>query len=217
MAKVKKKTTKKKKPDSENIMQDLQDEIEKRQNKKKSLFDFRMEMIEVEKLVSEEGELDEDAVVRLIKLKAGSIKKMQGLIFGLKRLEEVAKDTDAEVKRLQDLSKFRKMVHGRICNALVKHILFTEPDKKTIDLETYVIKAKKCPPSVNLVEGFDDPFFCDVKAIKNPPQGVIALAVEKKCDLVREPDKTAIKKALIEGEVIDGAELVDDKYRLEVK
>lgn len=189
----------------------------KQEEMKLSLWDYRQEMAAIEAMVSETGEITEEQAAELIKLHAGSIDKMKCLVWIVNRADDAVEKIDAEIKRLRELKAYRQGFAQRISKALVDHILITEPERKKIDLDTYIIQAKKCPASVELVEGFHDPFLMRVPSIKNPSPKTIDEARANGDEIVYEPDKKAIKDVLVGGGTVEGATLIDNKHTLHIQ
>ena len=218
MAQAKKKTTKKDKSEVVSEKPATEEEkLSRREKSEMSLYDCRLELAEIEALVEEDGELTDEQAARLVEIHSQSISKMKGIVYAIRHIGETCDIIDEEIKRLKALKDWRKTVQTRIENALLNHVLFVEPEKKKLDLDTYILAAQKCPASVNVIEGFDDPFLCRVSAIKNPSVQTIDAAMVNGDDIVRLPDKKAIKEAILAGDEIPGCELIDNKYTLKIK
>jgi hypothetical protein len=142
---------------------------------------------------------------------------MKSYVWVIRRVNDSCTAIDAEIKRLTELKKFRENIQDRLEAALVRHILVTQPESRKIDLDTYIISAKKNPPSVQVDEGFSDPFYCDVKSIKNPSAETIDAAKANGDELVSQPNKPAIKEALEKKLEVPGCRMIDDKYKLNIK
>ncbi|MBN1126946.1 MAG: siphovirus Gp157 family protein [Sedimentisphaerales bacterium] len=191
--------------------------LEKREAREMSLYDYRQELAEIEKIIGESGELTEEQAAAIVELHAGSIEKMKTLVWITRRIGDGVDQVKAEIDRLKDLLTYRLTVQDRIETALLKHVLVTQPDTKKIDLDTYILSAHKCPASVIINEEFSDPFLCKIASIKNPSSKTIDEARANGDEIVTQPDKKAIKDALLAGEEVPGATLIDNKYRLVVK
>lgn len=208
--KVQSKTIEPENPTNEEILQN-------RELREMSLYNCRKELAEIEALIDENGELTEEQAAKLVEIHSQSITKMKGIVYAIRHIDETCMLIDEEMKRLKALRDYRKRVQERIEEALVNHILFTEPEKRKIDFDTYILEAHKCPPSVIVVDGFDDPFFCKVSSIKNPSVQTIDAARANGDQIVTAPDKKAIKEALSVGDDIPGCELIDNKFKLKIK
>lgn len=194
----------------------------KQNEMKLSLFEFRKEMQEIERQAAETGEITDEQAAALIKLHSGSIDKMKCLAWIVKQAGNAVDLIDEEIKRLGELKKYRKGFVARLEKALVDHILAVEPDKKKIDLDTVILKAHKCPPSVILEPDFYDVIYSRIVAITGKDgQSIHAEtldAARANGDFIDyQPDKTAIKEAILAGGTIDGASVVDDKYILKIQ
>jgi hypothetical protein len=189
-----------------------------REKRELSLYDYGAEILEIESAIqAAEGELTDEQADQLLALHAGSIVKMKSYVWMIRQIGGVCENIDGEIKRLSEIKKYRQNIQGRLEAALLRHILLTQPEKKQIDLDTYIVSAKKNPPSVEVDEGFSDPFLCDIKSIKNPSAETIDAAKANGDELVITPNKPAIKEALQAKQDVPGARLIDDKYRLNIK
>lgn len=190
----------------------------KRESREMSLYDYQAEIAAIETFVREaEGEITDEQYDKLMALYAGSIVKLKSYVWVIRRVNDSCTAIDAEIDRLSALKKYRKNVQDRLEAALVRYILETQPEKRQIDLDTYIISAKKNPPSIEVDEGFFDPFYSDIKSIKNPSAETIDAAKANGDELVIQPNKKAIKEAIDQGETVPGARLIDNKYKLNIK
>lgn len=197
-------------------------EQSKQEEMKPSLFEFRKEMAEIEAMAAETGEITDEQAAALVKLHAGSIDKMKCLAWIVARVQNAVDLVDEEIKRLQELKKYRKGFSARLEKALVDHILAVEPDKKRIDLDTVILKAHKCPPSVVLEPDFQDVIYSRIVAITGkdgqPIHAETLDAARANGDFIDyQPDKTAIKEAILAGETVEGASVINDKYTLKIQ
>jgi Siphovirus Gp157. len=188
-----------------------------REKRELSLDDYREEIANVEAMIGEGGELTEEQADQLVALHAGSIMKMKSLVWVIRRIDDSCELGKKEIERINNLIAYRKKASDKLSEALLRHILATQPEKKKIDLDTYIISAHKCPPSVQVADGFNDPFLSNIKGIKNPSPETIDAARANGDVLDIQPDKAAIKEALLAGQDVPGAELIDNKYRLVIK
>lgn len=194
----------------------------KAEEMKLTLFDYRQEMAQIEALAAETGEITDEQAAALVAAHKGSIDKMKCLAWVVSKADQSIESIESEMKRLAELKAYRNSVIERIKKALVDHILAVEPERKKIDLDTYILKAHKCPASVQLIPEFDDPFYMRVTGIKGKDGGEISSATIDAArfngdEIVEAPDKKAIKSALENKVAIEGATLVDNKHTLKIQ
>jgi hypothetical protein len=140
--------------------------------------------------------------------------------------------TDAEIKRLQERKAFFRRAIERVEGYVLSTILSLGRDARgklqKLEGRSVTFQAKKCPPSVEITDAELVAAQYKTATVTIPMAlwdelldsldldfaGKIADAVKNaKIDI----SKTAIKDALKGNAFVDGARLVDDKYRLERK
>jgi len=141
------------------------------------------------------GTLTEEQVNQLIEIQTQSPAKLKVFCNFLKLMEakiQICKDRKKEINEVQ---KHAEGVIGRMEERLAE---FVDSQGKSYHAGEYDLKSRRSK-SVELVDGFDNPFFCSVEMVK-----------------VVTPDKKRIKEALEAGEEVPGATLVE-KCNLTIK
>jgi len=171
-------------------------------------------MRRIEAEAAETGELTEEQAAALVGVHAVMPEKVQELAVTLLRLEMFTDYLKREEERMYEARKRVTRIRERLGQAVIDYMEAEGIDKLTGG--TYLLKPRKCPPSVVLDDGFDNPFFCRVVRIDQPSAEAIKAARAAGDRLVMQADKRAIKEALQAGQEIPGATLVQ-KVKLEIK
>lgn len=130
-----------------------------------------------------DGEIPDDKLKNLIEAQTRSIEKVTNLCHWLRHIELFIGACDNEVKRIQNL---QKMMTNRISRAKV-YLLPYVLEHKRVQAGTFELTTRKSE-AVNVIDGFDEPYFCKEK-------------------ITRTPDKKLIKEALKKGEEVPGCEI----------
>ena len=151
---------------------------------------------EIEVLAKDnDGELTDEQVSALIEAQTQSPAKLLSLCNFLKLMESHSKTCKARKEEINETQKRTEGVYGRMCDYLAE---FIEAQGKSYHVQEYELKTR-LSKSIKLIDGFDNPLFCKIETVT-----------------VVTPDKAAIKEALIAGEEVPGAELVE-KLNLSIK
>ena len=135
-----------------------------------------------------EGELSDEQVSALIEAQTQSPAKLGKLCNFLKMMESHVKICKDRKKEINETQKRAERTHDRMCAYLATWI---EAQGKSYHVGEYELKTRKSS-SVKLVEGYDDPLFCKTETVT-----------------LITPDKKVIKDALVAGETVPGAELIE--------
>jgi hypothetical protein len=141
------------------------------------------------------GVLTEEQVNQLVEIQTQSPAKLKVFCNFLKLMEakiQICKDRKKEINEVQ---KHAEGVIERMEERLAE---FVDAQGKSYHAGEYDLKSRRSK-SVELVEGFDNPMFCSVEMVR-----------------VVKPDKDIIKEALLAGEEVPGATLVE-KCNLTIK
>ncbi len=151
---------------------------------------------EIEVLAKDnDGELTDDQVSALIEAQTQAPAKLLSLCNFLKLMEAHSKTCKERKEEINETQKRTEGVYSRMCAYLAT---FIEAQGKAYHCGEYELKTR-LSKSVKLVDGFDNPLFCKAETVT-----------------VVTPDKKAIKEALLAGEEVPGAELVE-KLQLSIK
>lgn len=146
----------------------------------------------ISQIESEDGELSEEKLRDLVKLHVQSIDKLKSLCGFIKYLEHGISACKAEKERI---NRMQKDAENRL-RCVKDYLAPFVKEKGKINLDTFSLSVRKSV-AVELEAGFSNPYFC--KVVK---------------ELV--PDKKAIKEALRNEEIIEGARLVT-RLNLQIK
>lgn len=145
--------------------------------------------------VEHDGEIPDEQIDALIEAQTQAPAKLKSMCNFLKLLEnkinlckQTKKDINASQQHAAD-------INDRICRRLARWV---DSKGKSYHVGEYEMKSR-ISKSVKLIDGFDNPMFCKQEMVK-----------------VVTPDKKAIKEALLAGEEVPGAELVES-YNLTIK
>jgi hypothetical protein len=133
---------------------------------------------------TDEGEVTQEQLQAIVSAHTQSIEKLKSLCGFLRYLEHGITACKAEKDRINQMQKTAEIRLERIKDYLTPFV----KDKGTINIDTFSLSVRKSV-AVELVPGFENPYFC--KVVK---------------ELV--PDKRAIREALTNQEEIAGARLV---------
>jgi hypothetical protein len=151
---------------------------------------------EIEVLAKEnDGELTDEQLTTLVEAQTQAPEKLFSLCNFLKLMEAHSNTCKDRKKEINATQKRTEGVYERMCAYLAT---FIEAQGKSYHCGEYELKTRKSS-SVKLVDGFDHPLFCKSETL-----------------VVVTPDKAAIKEALLAGEEVPGAELVE-KLNLSIK
>ena len=144
---------------------------------------------EIEALSREnDGELTEEQMSALVEAHTQAPAKLLSLCNFLKLMESHSNTCKARKKEINETQKRAEGVYGRMCAYLAT---FIAAQGRSYHCGEYELKTR-LSRSVKLVAGFDNPLFCKSETVT-----------------VLTPDKAAIKEALLAGEEVPGAELVE--------
>lgn len=132
-----------------------------------------------------EGEIPEEKLQELIEAQTQSIVQVENLCKYIRHLELGIEVCRAEENRIATM---RKRAENRIEN-IKKYLTPYVQHEGNVEAGTFKLSIRKSK-HVEVVPGFNDLTYCNVKEIVTP-------------------DKTAIKKAIESGIVIEGAKLVE--------
>lgn len=118
--------------------------------------------------------------------------KAQGIEFVARGAESHNLAIDAEIARLQALKAHRNKVASGLRAYLLDNMQRADIEK--IECPLFSISIRKNPPSVEIIDQLSLPSKFMVTPEPKPP--------------VAQPDKSAIKKAIMAGEEVTGARLV---------
>ena len=141
---------------------------------------------------TEDGEVTEEQLQEIVLRHTQTMDKLKSLCGFIRYLEHGIAACKQERDRIAQMQKTAE-------NRLERVKAFLTPfvqEKGRIELGTATLSVRKSV-SVELADGFEDPYFCKVVT-------------------QRVPDKRAIKEALKNNESIDGAQLVTH-FHLQVK
>ena len=157
----------------------------------KSLFQIEQEFLLLnEQIQQEEGILTEETIEALKINHSELQRKAVGYVFVIKKNDAECMIIDQEIKRLQGLKKVRENANERLKEAVKTAMnLYEIPEIKT---ELIKINFRKSVETI-----IDDKELIPSEFIK--------------VEVVKTPDKTAIKKSIQEGKVIEGAHLQENK------
>lgn len=142
---------------------------------------------EIEVLAREgDGEISDEQMSALIEAQTQAPAKLLSLCNFLKMGEAHSDTCKARKKEINETQKRTEGVIGRMKAYLAK---FIEAQGKSFYSGEYELKTR-LSKSVKLIDGFDNPLFCTTETVVTP-------------------DKKAIKEALLAGEEVPGAELVE--------
>ena len=141
---------------------------------------------------TEDGEVTEEQLQEIVQRHTETMDKLKSLCGFIRYLEHGIAACKQERDRIAQMQKTAEHRLERIKVFLTPFV----QEKGRIELETVTLSVRKSV-SVELIDGFDDPYFCKVVT-------------------ERVPDKRAIKEALKNNEPIDGAQLVTH-FNLQVK
>ena len=141
---------------------------------------------------TEDGEVTEEQLQQIVQHHTETMDKLKSLCGFIRYLEHGIAACKQERDRIAQMQKTAEYRLERIKTFLTPFV----QDQGRIELDTVSLSIRKSV-SVELIEGFDDPYFCKVVT-------------------ERIPDKRAIKEALQHNESIAGAQLVTH-FNLQVK
>ena len=141
---------------------------------------------------TEDGEVTEEQLQQIVQRHTETIDKLKSLCGFIRYLEHGIDACKQERDRIAAMQKAAENRLERIKAFLTPYV----QDKGRIQLETVTLSVRKST-SVELKDGFNDPYFCKVVT-------------------ERVPDKRAIKEALQNNEPIEGACLVT-RFNLQIK
>ena len=141
---------------------------------------------------TEDGEVTDEQLQEIVQRHTETMEKVKSLCGFIRYLEHGIVACKQERGRIAQMQKTAEHRLERIKAFLTPFV----QERGNVQLDTVTLSVRKSV-AVELVEGFDDPFFCKVVT-------------------ERVPDKRAIKEALQQDELIDGARLVT-RYNLQVK
>jgi small-conductance mechanosensitive channel len=139
-----------------------------------------------------EGELPEDLLEELINQQTQSLIHIENLCQYIKTIEYKIEACKTEEERIKNLREKAQNHINKIKSYLTPYI---EKQKK-IETNTFTLSIRKSK-RVDLIDGFNNLEYCNVKEVVTP-------------------DKTAIKKAIEQGKKIEGAKLVENN-NLQIK
>lgn len=144
---------------------------------------------EVTAMVAEgDGELTEEQAETLTKAYTQSIVKLHSMCNFIKLMERKIEICKERKKEINDAQKHAERTIDRIKSFLAPWVV---EQGKSYHVEEYELKTRKST-AVELDPDFADPLFCSIETKK-----------------VVTPDKAAIKEALLAGEEVKGARLVE--------
>jgi len=169
-----------------------------------------------------DGELTEEQLQSFVAAQTQNLASLGKLVGAIKLIEQGCDYCKAEEKRI---AINRKRAENRLAN-IIKYLTPYVKQQGKIQVGTFTLSIRKST-SVEVAEGFNDPFFCRIDAIKKPSAKIIEAARIEKEEAEKEnrpvdfviqtsPDKTAIKALLESGETIRGCELIE-KDNLQIK
>ena len=132
-----------------------------------------------------DGEIDEQGLVQLEGLQMEKREKQKNIILYKKNLDRGIEAIDNEIKYLQEMKRVQSNKSDRLTNLLI----FAMGDEREIDFDTCGAKFKKNPPKLVI----DDESKVPYTFIK-----------EK---ITTSIDKTALKKEVQEGLIIEGVRI----------
>lgn len=141
------------------------------------------------------GELTDEQFDILVSANTQSIVKLKGLCNFIKLLEskvEICK------QRKKEINEGQKKAEGIVDNISDRLALWVREKGKTYQCEEYEL-ATRLSKSVQLDPGFNDPFYSTCETVT-----------------IVTPNKQAIKEALENGEIIEGAKL-EERINLTIK
>lgn len=141
---------------------------------------------------TEDGEVTEEQLQQLVERHTQTMDKLKSLCGFIRYLEHGIAACKQERDRIAQMQNTAEHRLERVKAFLTPFV----QDKGRIQLETVTLSVRKSV-SVELADGFQDPYFCKVVT-------------------ERVPDKRAIKEALKNNEPIDGAQLATH-FHLQVK
>lgn len=142
-----------------------------------------------------DGELSDEDVQALVEAQTQAPVKLKSLCGFLKLMEShvtICKD------RKEEINETQKRAERTLDRMKTYLATWVEAQGKSYHVGEYELKTRKSS-SVKLDEGYDDPMFCKTETVT-----------------VITPDKKVIKEALVAGEKVDGAELIE-KLNLSIK
>jgi hypothetical protein len=161
-----------------------------------SFFECQNLALEISKMADENnGVLTEEQVNQLVEIQTQSPAKLKSFCGFLKLMEakiQICKDRKKEINEVQ---KNAEDIIDRMENRLA---IFVDAQGKSYHAGEYDLKSRRSK-SVQLVDGFDNPMFCSVEMVRKVT-----------------PDKDRIKEALLAGEEVPGATIVE-KCNLTIK
>jgi hypothetical protein len=134
---------------------------------------------------SNDGEIDEDQLKQLVELQTQSLIQIENLCKYLRNIDLLSEACDKEIERIKNLKEKANKRSNSIKNYLIPYIV----KQGVVETNLFKLSVRKSK-KVEVVNGFNNLAYCNVKEVVTP-------------------DKTAIKKAIESGIVIDGAELVE--------
>lgn len=163
---------------------------------KLSFFGCQNLIDEIEMLAEKnDGELSDEQVQALVEAQTQAPAKLNSLCGFVKLMEahvQICKERKKEINETQKRAE-------RTLDQMETHLApWVKKQGKSYHVGEYELKTRKSS-SVKLVEGYDDPMFCKTETVT-----------------VITPDKKVIKEALVAGEKVDGAELIE-KLNLSIR
>ena len=141
---------------------------------------------------TEDGEVTDEQLEAIVLRHTETLDKLKSLCGFIRYLEHGIDACKQERDRIAAMQRVAENRLQSIKTFLTPYV----QEKGRIELGTVTLSVRKST-SVELKDGFDDPYFCRVVT-------------------QQVPDKRAIKEALKNNETIDGAQLVT-KFNLQVK
>ncbi len=160
-----------------------------------SFFECQKLKAEINAMAAENaGELSDQQCRQLVEINTQSTDKLEKLCNFVKLMEAKKDIARKRIKEIQASVKTVDNTVNRIKSMLAGWV--RNQGKKSYELKQYTLATREST-SVNVCEDFKDPFFC-------------------KQQVVYIPEKALIKKSLLEGVEIEGAEL-STKLNLSIK
>ena len=141
---------------------------------------------------TEDGEVTEEQLQEIVQRNTETMDKLKSLCGFIRYLEHGIAACKQERDRIAQMQKAAEHRLERVKAFLTPFV----QEKGRVELETVTLSVRKSV-SVELADGFDDPYFCKVVT-------------------ERVPDKRAIKEALKNNEHIEGAQLASH-FHLQIK
>lgn len=139
-----------------------------------------------------DGEITEEQMEQLIGVQMRSIEKIESLCKWIRKGEGFIDVCKSEIDRI---SKMIKAAQSRI-DSVKYYMTGYVAEKGKMQAGTFELSVRKSE-AVIVPEGFDEPFYCKTKTVVTP-------------------DKTLIKKAIQDGNVIPGCE-IETRLNLQIK